>query len=218
MSDVRCRMSDVECRCLMSNFRCPMSDVWCPVSDVPYPTSNVWCPMSDLLCLIYDVRCPTSWCLIFDVRCLIFVCRYPTSDVRFLRSDVRCLLSDVWIIFGYGHLCWWSWNKSKIKLTWDNKLSTTYMTFSYLFFFFLTGLNFLTQLILITINEEEPAGRWIFVDLLLFIILKCHGQFLLFTKISCSYLRLYKVFHRKVRGILLLLISLRMASLLLIAS
>ena len=90
------------------------------------------------------------------------------------------------------------------------------MTFSYLFFF-LTGLNFLTQLILITINEEEPAGRWIFVVLLLFIILKCHGQFLLFTKISCSYLRLYKVFHRKVRGILLL-ISFRMASLLLIAS
>ena len=30
------------------------------------------------------------------------------------------------------------------------------MTFSYLFLF--TGLNFLTQLILITINEEEPAG------------------------------------------------------------
>ena len=34
------------------------------------------------------------------------------------------------------------------------------MTLSYLFFFF-TGVDFLTQLILITINEEEPAGRWI---------------------------------------------------------
>ena len=40
------------------------------------------------------------------------------------------------------------------------------MTFSYLFFFFFfTGLDFLTQLILITINEEEPAGRWIFPEL-----------------------------------------------------
>ena len=107
MSDVWCQMSDVRCpmSTLMSNFRCLMSDVSCPVSDVPYPTSTVWCPMSDLLCLIYDVRCPTSWCLIFDVRCLIFVCRYPTSDVWFLMSDVRCLSSDVWIVFGYGHLC-----------------------------------------------------------------------------------------------------------------
>ena len=175
--------------------------------------------MSDVWFTMFDLRCPMSDVLMSDFRCPMSDFRLPISDVRCQIFDVGCPMSFVWCLN-----CFWVWSfmlmklkQSKIKLTWDNKLSTTYMTFSYLFFF-LTGLNFLTQLILITINEEEPAGRWIFVVLLLFIILKCHGQFLLFTKISCSYLRLYKVFHRKVRGILLLLISLRMASLLLIAS
>ena len=135
MSDVGCQMSNVDVWCQISDVPCPMSDVLCRMSHIRRLMSDVRCLIYYVWSTMSDVRCPTSWCLIFDVRCLIFVCRYPTSDVRFLRSDVRCLLSDVWIIFGYGHLCWWSWNKSTIKLTWDNKLSTTYMTFSYLFFF-----------------------------------------------------------------------------------
>ena len=111
MSDVWCQMSDVRCPMSMSDVKFPMSHVRCLMSCVGcpiYSTSNVWCPMSDLLCLIYDVRCPTSWCLIFDVRCLIFVCRYPTSDVRFLMSDVGCL---VWCLN-----CFWVWSFMLMKL------------------------------------------------------------------------------------------------------
>ena len=38
-------------------------------------------------------------------------------------SDNFCFF----IVFEYGNVCWWSLNKRKIKITWDNKLKTTYI-------------------------------------------------------------------------------------------
>ena len=161
MSDVKCPMSHV--RWLLSDVWCPISDVWCPMSDVRYPISDVCCmisdvwfpvsdvpyPTSDVRCLISyvwstmsDVRRPDVWfsmsdfrCPMSDVWCPMSDFWFPISDVRCLIFDVGCLMSDVSFVFGYGHVCQWSWNKRKVELTWDKKLSTTYVTFSYLFFF-----------------------------------------------------------------------------------
>ena len=62
---------------------------------------------------------------------------FPISDVRYLIFYVGCLMSDVWFVFGYGHVCQWSWNKRKVELTWDKKIKYDICDiFLSVFFFF----------------------------------------------------------------------------------